>query len=118
MQQRFRGAVVKKLGEGTFKEVYMCNNEVVAIIPIEGDTILNSEKQPSALKILPELVAHKALSSLRHPTAPCGKTCSESSSASWLQVTRCPGYLNVCDGNCLAFMIAHALHRFRVSNTL
>lgn len=72
MQQRYGRADIQKLGEGSFKEVFRCDDDVVCVIPIEGDIILNREAQPSALKILPELVAHKELSRLREPTAPCG----------------------------------------------
>jgi len=71
MQQRYARAQVRKLNEGSFKEVYLCDNEVLSVIPIEGEIIINDLKQPKALDILPELVAHVELSKLRQPTAPC-----------------------------------------------
>lgn len=77
MRQRYAGARVRKLGEGSFKEVFLCGNDVVSVIPIEGDIVINDQKQPSALKILPELVAHMELSRLRQPTAPYGDPSGE-----------------------------------------
>lgn len=70
MQQRYAGSCICKLGEGSFKEVFLCDSDVVSVIPIEGNIVINDLKQPTAEKILPELVAHQELSQLRQPTAP------------------------------------------------
>eukprot|EP00892_Ulva_mutabilis_P006326 jgi/Ulvmu1/4065/UM019_0043.1 len=72
MKQRYAGVRVRKLGEGSFKEVFLCGDAVVSVIPIEKDIIINDSPQPTALQILPELVAHTELSQLRQPTAPHG----------------------------------------------
>lgn len=70
MQQRYADAEIRKIGEGSFKEVYLCGDNVVSVIPIEGDVAINGEEQMSILRVLPELSAHIELSQLRRPTAP------------------------------------------------
>lgn len=71
MQQRYADAKILKIGEGSFKEVYLCGDNVVSVIPIEGDVAINDEEQLSIPRVLPELIAHIELSKLRRPTAPC-----------------------------------------------
>ncbi|XP_071947659.1 serine/threonine-protein kinase haspin-like isoform X2 [Antedon mediterranea] len=59
----------RKIGEGVYGEVFTIerNGEMLAvkIIPIEGELIVNDEKQKTFEEILPEIVISKELSFLR-----------------------------------------------------
>lgn len=36
---------VKKIGEGTYGEVFKANNNICKIVPIDGDSLVNGETQ-------------------------------------------------------------------------
>jgi hypothetical protein len=63
---------VLKIGEGTFKEVYCCQDEVVTTMPIDGDMLVNDVQQQAAGEVLGELLVLGALSSLSHGSLSCG----------------------------------------------
>lgn len=46
----------EKIGEGVYGEVFKLRNRVLKIIPIEGDQIVNGERQKKFDEILSELV--------------------------------------------------------------
>jgi hypothetical protein len=59
---------VEKLAEGSFKEVFQCGNDVIQVMPIEGNTIINDQEQMTADKAIPEMAAYVQLSRLQSPT--------------------------------------------------
>ncbi|CAG9772831.1 unnamed protein product [Ceutorhynchus assimilis] len=64
----------KKIGEGVYGEVFLCPKEngkstVMKIIPIEGDKIINGEKQKMFDEILSEVVIVSQLSNLRNTSS-------------------------------------------------
>ena len=63
---------VSKAGEGTFKEVFKCGSSVVAVMPIEGDVVMNDEPQKCAEACIGEVLANQHLAALREPTPSCG----------------------------------------------
>ena len=63
---------VAKAGEGTFKEVFKCGSSVVAVMPIEGDVVMNDEPQKCAEACIGEVLANLHLAELREPTPSCG----------------------------------------------
>ena len=63
---------VTKAGEGTFKEVFMYGSSVMAVMPIEGDVIMNSEPQKRAGECVTEVLSSRHLAALCEPTPPCG----------------------------------------------
>ncbi|XP_065223143.1 serine/threonine-protein kinase haspin homolog isoform X2 [Planococcus citri] len=71
---RVLGNDCKKIGEGTFGEIFMVNTNqpqcstVLKIIPIEGDLLINDEKQKKFEEILSELVITINLSNLKKRT--------------------------------------------------
>jgi hypothetical protein len=72
MAELCRSKAVQKLGEGTFKEVFACDPDVISVMPIEGNTVMNEEVQKAAHEVIPEVLAHQLLSDLRRPTSPAG----------------------------------------------
>jgi len=66
----------KKIGEGAYGEVFRCSRNqevlkdhisdiVLKIIPLEGSTVINGEKQKTFSQILPEIIITKKMCSLR-----------------------------------------------------
>lgn len=54
--------IKKKVGEGVYGEVFLCQNKpqsIVKIIPIEGHQIINQEKQKKFDEILSEILISK-----------------------------------------------------------
>lgn len=52
----------RKLGEGTYGEVFLLHGEdesVLKIIPVEGRAIVNGEKQKTFLEIFSEMIISK-----------------------------------------------------------
>ncbi|KAL3319884.1 Serine/threonine-protein kinase haspin [Cichlidogyrus casuarinus] len=61
---------VKKLGEGSFAEVFLCPHRVghstaVKLMPIEGEVTFNDSKQKKINEIFPELLIAQSISSLQ-----------------------------------------------------
>lgn len=59
----------RKLGEGTYAEVFLLHGEdesVLKIIPVEGGVIVNGENQKTFLEIFSEMIISKQLSKLRY----------------------------------------------------
>ncbi|XP_053407559.1 serine/threonine-protein kinase haspin-like [Mercenaria mercenaria] len=56
---------LQKIGEGTFGEVYTTGENVIKIIPIEGEILVNGERQKSFKEIKKEILITKELSELR-----------------------------------------------------
>jgi hypothetical protein len=63
---------VQKIGEGTFKEVYRCQHEVITTMPIDGDMLVNDAPQQQAGEVLGELLVLGALSALSRGNLSCG----------------------------------------------
>lgn len=59
--------IVKKLAEGTFKEVYECGNDVVSVMPVDGNKPINGEKPMSAEKVIPEVASLCQLAPIQSP---------------------------------------------------
>ena len=57
---------VRKVGEGTFGEAFKLNNDLVLkVVPIDGDMLVNGEKQKTSGELLAEVVIHNCLRGLR-----------------------------------------------------
>ncbi|QDZ24087.1 hypothetical protein A3770_12p66050 [Chloropicon primus] len=59
-------ASVRKVGEGTFGEAFKLNNNLVLkVVPIDGDLLVNGEKQKTSGELYAEVVIHNCLKRLR-----------------------------------------------------
>ncbi|XP_064474296.1 serine/threonine-protein kinase haspin-like isoform X2 [Ornithodoros turicata] len=61
---KLRGSCCSKVGEGLYGEVFCCKGGVFKVVPVEGNTFVNGEKQKLMLEILPEVIISRELSSL------------------------------------------------------
>lgn len=66
---------VKKIGEGTFGEAFKVDNLVLKIVPIDGEVLVNGEKQKCSEELYAEVVIHNCLQKLRDCTN-ISNTCS------------------------------------------
>ena len=57
---------IGKVGEGTFGEAFKLNsNLVLKIVPIDGEVLVNGEKQKTSDELYAEVVIHNCLKGLR-----------------------------------------------------
>lgn len=61
------GKRIKKLAEGSFKEVFECGSDVVQVMPIDGSVLINDDKM-TAEAVIPEVTALNQLRRLQSPT--------------------------------------------------
>jgi serine/threonine-protein kinase haspin len=68
IQSQCSGAVsVRKVGEGTFGEAFKLSNSLVLkVVPIDGDVLVNGEKQKTNEELYAEVVIHNCLRRLRN----------------------------------------------------
>ena len=57
---------IRKVGEGTFGEAFKLNNNLVLkVVPIDGEVLVNGEKQKTSEELYAEVVIHNCLKRLR-----------------------------------------------------
>lgn len=66
-------STIRKLGEGTFAEIFKAGSVVYKIIPIDGTTLINGDPQMSAAQLRNEAAICFTLNELRMPAL--GESC-------------------------------------------
>jgi len=85
-----RMAAMKKIGEGTYGEVYLSFDEAtqqsvaLKVIPIEGDDLVNDERQKTYAEMLSEAVITKEMSEL----SSFGDDCKNNVTSGFIRVNR------------------------------